>query len=503
MLHLGCTGNDTGVAETLFSSCADPPSVEEKMMRAPCRSLVLAIAALALAQTSPHTPQASAAILQWRSSATAGVNWSDASLWNPVQAPTTGDDIAFTATPVAGGSRATNNDITGLSISTVNTTQNQYTVSGNALTLTGGSWAFSGIASSTHDVNAAVAISQDTTVNVVMTAASGTSARLNWGGALSGSFGITKTGSGTLRYQGTAKTYSGNTVVTAGTLDMSADNMMPFGAGKGDLSVGSGATFFLNNINTQVNGLNDYNGVGGTVSKGGSGSRSLTLGNGDANGSFSGSITFTGGSTTSVNKVGSGTQTLGGAVSVVGSGNVTGGRLNVNGTWNTGMAVNSTGTLGGTGSIAGTVNIGNAATAGTISPGMSVGTLSVANLVFSSNGVYAAELNGTVTTPGGVNNDLITGVTNLTLDGTLNVSETVAGSFASAVGGSTWRLINYTGTLTNNTLVLGTIPTLPAGGTLSIDTATAGQVNLLLTIPEPTSLLAIGATGLIALRRRR
>jgi autotransporter-associated beta strand protein len=443
-----------------------------------------------------------AATLVWRSNATGGVNWSDATLWNPAQAPANGDVIAFTSTPVTGGSRTTNNDLSNLSIDSVNVTVAAYALNGNALKLSGNSIAFSQTQSAVFDIGAPIELGQATTFNVVRSDSStGTAPRINVNGVLSGAFGVTKTGVGTLRYQTNAKTYTGNTLVSAGTLDMSTDNMMPFGAGKGNLAIDLGASLFLNNVSCNINGLNDGPNGAGNVSKSGSGSRSLTLGNGDANGSFSGNITFTGGTTTSLNKVGAGTQTLSGAVSVIAAGSVSGGRLNVNGTWNTGINVSGGATLGGSGIISGTVA---STTGGIISPGTSPGTLTVGGLTLNSTSVLNYELNGGNTTVGSSINDLINVTTagGLTLNGTLNVSETVAGSFASSAGG-TWRLINYSGALAGSGLTLGTIPTLPSGASLSIDTATAGQVNLVLTVPEPTSLLVLGATGLIAMKRRR
>ena len=155
------------------------------------------------------------------------------------------------------------------------------------------------------------------------------------------------------------------------------------------------------------------------------------------------------------------------------------------------------GTLGGTGTIRGAV----AVTAGAIAPGASAGTLTVANtLGLSSDATLNFELDGADQTVGSGVNDLIDSVTDLTLDGTLNVS--ALASFASASQGDTWRLINYSGSLTDNGLVLGTMPTAPAGLSFIIDTATAGEVNLTL-VPEPASmsLLALGAVAL--LRRRR
>jgi hypothetical protein len=77
-------------------------------------------------------------------------------------------------------------------------------------------------------------------------------------------------------------------------------------------------------------------------------------------------------------------------------------------------------------------------------------------------------------------------------------------SFASATVGNTWRLFNYTGTLTDNGLTLGSMPSLGSGLTFSIDTSAANQVNLVV-VPEPggTYIIAVGLTGLAAVRRRR
>ena len=104
------------------------------------------------------------------------------------------------------------------------------------------------------------------------------------------------------------------------------------------------------------------------------------------------------------------------------------------------------------------------------------------------------ELNAADQTVGSGVNDLIAGVTNLTLDGVLNV--TGIGDFTAIVAPATWRLFNYSGILTNNTLTLGSTPTLAAGQTFTLDTATSGQVNLVV-IPEPGSV-ALAGIGLAA-----
>jgi len=82
----------------------------------------------------------------------------------------------------------------------------------------------------------------------------------------------------------------------------------------------------------------------------------------------------------------------------------------------------------------------------------------------------------------------------------------VAGNFLLANGGDKWRLINYTGTLTDNGLTLGSLPALADPSySLALDTGTAGQISLVV-VPEPhTAVLLLGGLALlsrIASRRR-
>jgi len=175
--------------------------------------------------------------------------------------------------------------------------------------------------------------------------------------------------------------------------------------------------------------------------------------------------------------------------------------LFVNNAFGGGVTVANGTLLGGAGTIAGPVSISGG---GIVAPGTSPGTLSVSN-AFSLAGtsVSAFELNAADQTVGGGVNDLISGVTNLTLDGVLNV--TGIGDFTTIAAPVTWRLFNYSGTLTDNGLTLGSLPTLAAGQSYQLDTATTGQVNLVV-IPEPTSLVLAAcslAVGAVALRRRR
>ena len=462
--------------------------------------------AIAWAVIVGATSAIQATTIQWQSNdGTLGDTtlWSNDDNWVGGAAPVDLDDVVITI-PVAGGSRITVNDLTaGTQINGIAITANLNEVNGNSINL-GGNVSYTAGGTSIGRIGAPVVLLQDTTYSVSANTSNG---RLEVSGGISGNFGITKADAGRLRFVTTAKTYTGSTIVTGGLLDMSTDNMLPFGAGKGDVLIGAGAQLFLNNVNTQINGLNGYSGGAGTVVKGGSNTRNLTLGNNDANGSFSGDMTFAGGNS-SVIKTGSGTQSLGGIVAVAGPIAVNGGRLNLNGTVTGGVLVAAGGTLGGTGTInpvAGATN-GNQLVQinGTVSPGLSPSTLTINGPVsFGTAAILNYELNGGNTTVGGGINDLIDSVTDLTLDGILNISETVLGSFATATNGSTWRLLNYSGTLTNNTLDLGTVPTLPGGGMLSIDTSTAGQVNLKLTVPEPASWLLVLLATVAGLGKRR
>lgn len=168
--------------------------------------------------------------------------------------------------------------------------------------------------------------------------------------------------------------------------------------------------------------------------------------------------------------------------------------LIVNNTLGGGVNVANGTLLGGTGTIAGAVSILGG---GILSPGTSPGTLTINNtLGFAGTSVLNFELNAADQTIGGGVNDLVTGVTNLTLDGILNVSG--IGDFTTIAAPVSWRLFNYSGTLTDSGVTLGSLPTLAAGQSYVLDTATTGEVNLSV-IPEPTSLLSAGALALAAM----
>lgn len=146
-------------------------------------------------------------------------------------------------------------------------------------------------------------------------------------------------------------------------------------------------------------------------------------------------------------------------------------------------------------SVGGTINPGAGATSGD--------TLNITgNLAVDGNSTFEYLLSGTDQSVGAGVNDFINIVGNLTLDGTLNISE--LDSFSTATTGDSWRLFDYSGTLVDNGLALGTTPTLGSGLNFEIDTLTPNQINLVI-VPEPSSsmLLCAGLATLLGFRRRK
>ena len=180
---------------------------------------------------------------------------------------------------------------------------------------------------------------------------------------------------------------------------------------------------------------------------------------------FLASITGAGG----VDHRGSGTTTFGGASTYTGDTHVRAGTVLVEGgLGDTRTTVHSGAMLGGTGRIGGEVIVNDG---GILSPGTSPGTLTVGGLQLAAGAILDYELGQAGVIGSGIN-DLIEIDGDLVLDGTLNVTD--AGGFGVGV----YRLMNYGGSLTDNILDLGALPASIDRNTLFVQTAIAGQVNL-------------------------
>lgn len=168
-------------------------------------------------------------------------------------------------------------------------------------------------------------------------------------------------------------------------------------------------------------------------------------------------------------KVEGGTLVLTGDNTFTGATSVSGGTLQLDGTIVSDTAVSAGATLAGTGTAAGV----DAADGATIAPGTdgTVGTLTTGNLALSANTNLAFDLGAPDSAMG---SDLIEVNGDLTLDGLLNASD--AGGFGIGV----YRLINYTGTLTDNGLIVNVLPEGFDASQGTIQVTEAGQVNLIL-----------------------
>jgi autotransporter-associated beta strand protein len=294
-------------------------------------------------------------------------------------------------------------------------------------------------------------------------------------GAISGSGGLQVVNAGTLVLSG-ANTYAGDTLVSAGRL-RTAQLANSFSAHSAVTVTGTGVLDL--NDTTQDGGGNDAavardqiiaNLAGdGSVRLGQLNGATLTTGGAGGDTVFSGVLSQLGGLT----KVGSGTLTLAGANTATGLLAVQGGSIELAGNWAGAATLDTGGRLSGAGSLAGTLTVGSA----TVAPGSGgIGTLTTGGLVLSAGSVLDYDL----ASPGIADRIVVNG--DLTLDGTVDLTD--VGGFGEGV----YRLIDYTGALTDNGLAVGTVPAGAVKGLLAVQTATANQVNLVYGTPTASTI---------------
>jgi fibronectin-binding autotransporter adhesin len=230
----------------------------------------------------------------------------------------------------------------------------------------------------------------------------------------------------------------------------------------GTVTIGGGMQF----------AVDGYRLSGGTITLSGAG-RTFRVGDGTADGkTFVATIdTPIIGGSGGLTKTDLGTLILNGANTYGFITNVNAGTLLINGSVAGGasaLIVGANGTIGGTGTSRGGVISGILAPGGLNTPG----TMTFNGPITLNAGATLRYRLGQADTAGGALNDLAVVNGALTLNGTLNVTQSAGGNFLQGV----YRLINYTGALTDNVLDVGT---LPAGFTGVIQTSIANQVNLI------------------------
>ncbi|MDG2535716.1 autotransporter-associated beta strand repeat-containing protein [Sphingomonas sp. HITSZ_GF] len=297
---------------------------------------------------------------------------------------------------------------------------------------------------------------------------------LQTSGAISGTGGLQLINSGNLTLT-TANSYSGETILSGTGMLRTGVLENSFSAASA-VTIGSDATLDLNGVDTSGSstqiGYNQTIGNlsgSGTVDTGRLTGATLTTGGLGGDTTFSGVVAYLGG----ITKVGTGTLTLSGNNSATGVLAIDGGGVALSGRWSGDVTMAAGTSLSGAGRINGVLNASGA----TIAPGNGgVGTLTTGGLILSSGSV----LNYDLAAPGTGDRIQVNG--DLTLDGTLNVSD--VGGFGEGV----YRLVNYTGALTDNGLVLGGVPAGANGSLMTIQTSVATQVNLIYGTPAATTI---------------
>jgi fibronectin-binding autotransporter adhesin len=395
--------------------------------------------------------------------------WSDGANWAGALAPSNTSSIVFAG---ASGGVSTNdsqvNDISGLTFSN---TAGSYTINGSAFT--------NGVSGVVNNSASAQTVNNDITLggaqifnaaagdltfggavdnngNLLNVTGAGNTA-LN--GAVSGSGGLTKLGSGSLTLGGNNSftgtlTANAGTVLVAGTQATTTINI-----GGGTLLLGAdhvltnGATLTLSNGTVNLGGFSDtistYSQVAGTITNGSLAATTYNLSGGTMGAGLNGGAVTVGGNVSL-----SGTITNGASVSIT-NGTLTYGSANR-------IGDNSTVTLNGSGA---TINLGTfsdtistySQVAGTITNG------SLAAATYSlTGGTMGAGLNGGAVTVGGnvslsgtITNGASVSITNGTL--TYAANDRIGDNSTVTVNGGTLNLATFSDTISTYNQVAGSI----------------------------------------------
>ena len=331
-------------------------------------------------------------------------------------------------------------------------------------------------------------LNSDATIRVQNSA--GGTAEVIFSGAFSdggSGFGLTKLGSQTMTLSA-ANTYTGDTVVGQGTLQLSGSGRIADGS---RVVVSNGATMNFNSISDTIEGFSGA----GSVSLG---SATLTLSN-IATDTFSGAISGTG----SIVKRGAGTQVLSGANTYSGATTIGGGTLRIDGNarlgnTNTALTISNAGilevTAAGTLTNAITIGAGNGVLSNSSGGGLVIaGAVSKNGTVLTSSSGSGTNVFTGVISGASANSDFIVdggttvfsnvmtynGPTIITNGGTLvlSVDDAMPSGSDLILGGGTFRVgvLNYNA---DSTLSMGAL-TLSADSTIDLGNfGTNGDRNL-------------------------
>ena len=214
-----------------------------------------------------------------------GNNWSTAANWQANQVPATGAALVFSGT-----NTTTNDDITGLSVASIELSSNNFVLGGNALTVTSGVTDDSGVSGGT--ISLPIALGGPVTIN-----AAGSTSALTISGVISGSNSLTEIGNGTVNLTG-VNTYTGGTTIgnslgtlafaqgslgTTGAITFSAISMLQWLPGNTQDISGRIAPIAINAVacfdtgtNSSITLAGSFSGTGGIAKYAGSGTLILT-----------------------------------------------------------------------------------------------------------------------------------------------------------------------------------------------------------------------------------
>jgi autotransporter-associated beta strand protein len=331
------------------------------------------------------------------------------------------------------------------------------------------------------------------------------------GDPISGTGTLTKSGVGMLTLN-TANSYTGDTIISDGTVVLGNAAAIPTGTGVGNVVLNGGATVAgtldLSGKAITLNGLSGTSdAVLGSVVNNNSTAATLTVGNNNATSAFAGNLTNTTG-TIALVKTGTGTLTLSGGNTLLvatarnGTLAMTGGTLTTTGTTSTGhLVIGDTTTTTGNFSISdGTVNVAGSLRIGNLvnSNGnytQSGGTVNVANeMTLSCGAIGSYSLPQSFTLTGGQFNLTATSGDKLWLSngGGVSTMTVSGGTFSSVSTGS-----GYLGVRGNTTLNVSNTGVVNMAGPLSYGHTGGNAATNTINLGDGTNF-SPGTSGMLA-----